>query len=82
MKDFENTDMFKEMFMDAITDTDISMSDKELYEAFVEILETKFRHLPAGAVVDTLKLLVFQCIHGSTQEGLSADEDRFREENR
>tara|TARA_R100000781_G_scaffold77031_1_gene47750 strand:- start:607 stop:855 length:249 start_codon:yes stop_codon:yes gene_type:complete len=82
MKDFENTDMFREVFMDALTDTDISMSDKDLYEDLVEILETKFKHLPAGAVVDTLKLLVFQCIHNSTAQGLTADEDRFREENR
>ena len=82
MKDLHRTDEFKNMYMGAITDMDVSMSTEDIYNDLIDLIEEKYHDRPIGEIIDSMKLVMFQAIHISINQSVEMDEFKFRRENK
>tara|TARA_R110002020_G_scaffold374785_2_gene586102 strand:- start:116 stop:364 length:249 start_codon:yes stop_codon:yes gene_type:complete len=82
MKDLHRTDEFKNMYMGAITDMDVSMSTEDIYNDLIDLIEEKYHDRPIGEIIDSMKLVMFQAIHMSINQSVKMDEFKFRRENK
>ena len=82
MKDLHKTDEFKNMYMGAITDMDVSMSTEDIYNDLIDLIEEKYHDRPIGEIIDSMKLVMFQAIHMSIKQSVKMDEFKFRSDNK
>ena len=81
MKDITDTKEFREKLMNAYMDVsleNINASNEELYEHLTLAL-TRFGTIPAGVLVDTLKLMIFSAIQCAMETHQEEQENEFKE---
>ena len=81
MKKFDysnNREFMLEVLLHA-TDPDIKKTNKKLYNDLISLLHERYDNIPAGTIVDTLKLLIFEVIRHGMQEEAEFYDERERE---
>ena len=81
MKKFDysnNREFMLEVLLHA-TNPDIKKTNKLLYNDLVSLLHEGYDDTPAGIIVDTLKLLIFEVIRHGMQEEAEYNDEQERE---
>ena len=75
----EDTDQFKLDVLKEVTNPEINVANEELYDRIVFILKNEFKDVPAGEIMDTFKLLVFEIVGGGMKEEHEYYAEKHRE---
>ena len=69
----------QERLMPYYMTTDIEESDEKLYEACLNVLESKDKELSSRTIIETINLLKFSVIHNALQTKLEYEDEHERE---
>ena len=74
-----DTKEFNHEVLKQLSNPRIRKTDKRMYERIVQIMQDEFREVPAGMVMDTLKLIIFNVIRAGMEEQAELEEEKERE---
>ena len=69
-----NIELLKEF-----TNPTIHKTNKRLYERIIKMLQDEFKDVPAGMIMDTLKLIIFNVIHAGMEEQAELQDEEEKE---
>jgi hypothetical protein len=74
-----DTKEFNHEVLKQLSNPHIRKTDKQMYERIIQIMKDEFKEVPAGMVMDTLKLIIFNVIRAGMEEQTELEEEKERE---
>ena len=74
-----DTKEFNHEVLKQLSNPHIRKTDKQMYERIIQIMKDEFKEVPAGMVMDTLKLIIFNVIRAGMEEQAELEEEKERE---